>query len=64
MTTWIQVMAEVRAMDDRRRSGKGLDGADAEKLVSMILEFHKQAVAISASGEYVATVQGAPPQRR
>jgi hypothetical protein len=44
MTTWMQVMAVVRALDAKRRGGQPLEGRDAESLVTMLLDFHGRAV--------------------
>jgi hypothetical protein len=44
MITWMQVIAEVRRLDDKRRSGEPLSEGDAAGLVAMVLDFHHQAV--------------------
>ena len=44
MMTWMQVMAEVRRLDQQRRHEGRISGADAERLVTMLLEFHSQAL--------------------
>ena len=40
MTTWMQVMALVRELDDKRRRREELTKDDAERLVAMLLDFH------------------------
>jgi len=54
MTTWIQVMAQVRRLDEQRRQHGRIDERDADQLVTMLLEFHGQAVVTSPSGEMPA----------
>jgi hypothetical protein len=44
MVTWMQVMVEARRLDDKRKSGERLNGEDSAGLVSMLLNFHDQAV--------------------
>jgi hypothetical protein len=44
MTTWIQVMAHVRRLDEQRRLEGRINERDADQLVTMLLEFHEQAV--------------------
>jgi hypothetical protein len=57
MTTWVQVMALVRRLDDKRVREGRIGDSDAQQLVAMILDFHKQTVARAAEA-------GAPPQDR
>jgi hypothetical protein len=45
MVTWMQIMAEVRRLDDKRKGGEPLSGEDAAGLVAMLLDFHWQAIA-------------------
>ena len=56
MATWMDVMALVRALQDKRGRGQALDGDDAERLVALLLEFHGRAVASTP-------VPDAPPGR-
>ncbi|HLK41207.1 MAG TPA: hypothetical protein VKU41_30860 [Polyangiaceae bacterium] len=56
MTTWIQIMAHVRRLDEQRREKGRIDDGDAQALVTMLLEFHRHAVQISPSGEMPAVV--------
>jgi hypothetical protein len=51
MTTWIDVMALARALRDKRASGESLDGQDAERLVTLLFNFHERAVAFTPSSE-------------
>jgi hypothetical protein len=51
MTTWIQVMTQVRRIDEQRRRQGRIDEGDADRLVTMLLEFHGQAVATSPPGD-------------
>jgi hypothetical protein len=44
LVTWMQIMVEVRRLDDKRKTAEHLSEDDAEKLVSMLLDFHNQAV--------------------
>jgi hypothetical protein len=44
MVTWMQIMAEVRRLDDKRKLGEHLGEDDATRLVAMLLDFHDQAV--------------------
>jgi hypothetical protein len=44
MVTWMQIMAEVRRLDDKKKGGEHLSEADAAELVAMLLDFHSQAV--------------------
>jgi hypothetical protein len=75
MTTWVQVMALVRRLDDKRVREGRIGDSDAQQLVAMILDFHKQTVARPPSGEMNALTSiqedraraadaGAPPQDR
>jgi aminoglycoside phosphotransferase family enzyme len=75
MTTWMQVMALVRRLDDKRVREGRIGDSDAQQLVAMILDFHKQTVARPPSGEMnaVTSIQedraraaeaGAPSQDR
>jgi hypothetical protein len=43
-TTWIQIMRYARALDDGRRAGVGIEPGDAERLVTMLLEFQRRAL--------------------
>jgi hypothetical protein len=54
MTTWMQVMAVVRQLDERRRSGTVLEGRDADQLVTLLLDFHQKVVVKTPSGEMPA----------
>jgi hypothetical protein len=45
MVTWMQIMAEVRGLDDKRKGGEALSHEDAAGLVAILLDFHLQAVA-------------------
>jgi hypothetical protein len=60
MTTWMQVMAFVRRLDEQRRRDGHVTPSDADELVTMLLDFHKQTVAHSASSAEMAPV--VPPQ--
>lgn len=51
MTTWIQIMAQVRLLDEQRRVEGRLREGDAEQLVTMLIDFHQQAVASTPSRE-------------
>jgi hypothetical protein len=44
MVTWMQIMTEVRRLDDKQKGGERLDEEDAAGLVAMLLDFHRQAV--------------------
>jgi hypothetical protein len=44
MITWMQIMAEVRRLDDKQKGGEHLSEEDAAGLVAMLLDFHHQAV--------------------
>ena len=44
MVTWMQIMVEVRRLDDKRKSGEGLSEQEAAGLVAALLTFHNQAV--------------------
>ena len=44
MVAWIQVMAEARRLDEKRKLGERLNEEDALGLVAMLLDFHNQAV--------------------
>lgn len=44
VVTWMQIMAEVRRLDDKRKRGEHLGEEDAAGLVAMLLDFHNQAV--------------------
>ncbi len=44
MVTWMQVMAEARRLDEKRKSGERLNEEDALGLVVMLFDFHNQAV--------------------
>jgi hypothetical protein len=41
---WMQIMVEVRRLDDKQKSSEHLSEADAAGLVVMLLDFHHQAV--------------------
>jgi hypothetical protein len=62
MTTWMQVMALVRRLDEKRHREGRVGDRDADQLVSMILDFHKQTIAQSQSGEMSAVKP--PPEDR
>jgi hypothetical protein len=64
VTTWMQVMAFVRQLDERRRTGAGVTPADADKLVTMLLDFHAQTVARTASTADMPAVPPDDPARR
>lgn len=63
MTTWMQVMALVRRLDDKRVREGRIGDKDAAQLVSLLLDFHKQTVARTPSGEMPATSTPAPHER-
>jgi len=42
--TWLEVMRLVRTMDAQRRAGNGIEPGDADQLLTMLLDFHGQAV--------------------
>jgi hypothetical protein len=44
VVTWMQIMGEVRRLDDRRKRAEHLGEDDAAGLVTMLLDFHNQAV--------------------
>ena len=44
MVTWMQIIAEVRRLDDKQKGGEHLSEKDAAGLVAMLLDFHNQAV--------------------
>jgi hypothetical protein len=44
MVTWMQIMVEVRRLDGRQKRGEHLGEEDAARLVTMLLDFHNQAV--------------------
>lgn len=44
MVKWMQIMAEVRRLDDKRKCGDGLSQEEAAGLLTMLLDFHHQAV--------------------
>jgi hypothetical protein len=64
MTTWMQVIAVVKELDDRRRRGLNLDGRDAEKLVTMVLDFHQKAVIKTPSSDVTPAVIGHESARK
>ena len=43
-TTWIQIMRFARALEDGRRTGSGIESRDAERLVTMLLDFQRRAL--------------------
>ena len=43
-TTWIQIMRFARALEDGRRAGLGIESRDAERLVTMLLDFQRRAL--------------------
>ncbi|MGH7296391.1 MAG: hypothetical protein ACRELB_15745 [Polyangiaceae bacterium] len=51
MATWMDVMALARSLRDKRDSGPGLDGADANQLLTLLLAFHERAVVSMAPTE-------------
>jgi hypothetical protein len=44
MVNWMQIMVEVRRLDDKQKRGEHLSEGDAAGLVAMLLDFHHQAV--------------------
>jgi hypothetical protein len=44
MTTWIDVMNLAQALRAKRDSGQVLDAEDADRLSTMVLDFHRRAV--------------------
>ncbi len=44
MTTWIDVMKLAQALRAKRDGANELDGQDAERLLTMVLDFHRRAV--------------------
>jgi hypothetical protein len=44
MVTWMQIMAEVTRLDDKRKGGEHLSQEDAAGLVAMVLDVHNHAV--------------------
>jgi hypothetical protein len=44
MVTWMQVMAEARRLDEKRKCGEHLSEDEGAGLVDMLLDFHNQAV--------------------
>ncbi len=61
MTTWMQVMALVRRLDEKRRREGSLGDRDAEQLITLILDFHEQTIARPPPGEVGAV---SPPVER
>jgi hypothetical protein len=43
-TTWIQIMRFAKALDEGRRAGLAIESRDAERLVSMLLDFQRRAL--------------------
>jgi hypothetical protein len=43
-TTWIQIMRFARALEEGRRAGLAIESRDAERLVSMLLDFQRRAL--------------------
>jgi hypothetical protein len=41
VTTWMEIMREMQRLDSLRTSGKRLNEDDAERLVTMLLAFHR-----------------------
>jgi len=61
--TWMQVMTFVRRLDEQRQRGEPILATDSERLVSMLLEFHRQTIARTPSGEMEAVhPPGSSPQ--
>jgi hypothetical protein len=44
MVTWMQIMAEVRRLDDKRQRGGQLAEDEGAALLAMLLDFHNQVV--------------------
>jgi hypothetical protein len=44
MATWVQVMDLVQVMDETRRAEGRIGEADADRLVTMLLQFQRQLV--------------------
>jgi hypothetical protein len=44
MATWIDVMALARSLRDKRATPEGLNGRDAEDLLTLLFDFHDRAV--------------------
>jgi hypothetical protein len=44
MAIWIDVMGVARALRDKRDGGQPLDGEDADRLLTVLLDFHERAV--------------------
>lgn len=57
-------MALVRRLDDKRRREGRIGEREAEELVALLLEFHRQTVARTPSGEMGATPDPGANQRR
>ncbi|HEY5243434.1 MAG TPA: hypothetical protein VIJ22_18265 [Polyangiaceae bacterium] len=51
MTTWIDVMKLAQALRAKRDAANELDGQDAERLLTMVLDFHRRAVVATPSSE-------------
>jgi hypothetical protein len=64
-TTWTQVMALVRRLDEKRQREGRVGDKDADQLITMLLAFHQQSIARSPSGEMPALIVPPPdpPQR-
>ncbi|HEY8087909.1 MAG TPA: hypothetical protein VIF09_08690 [Polyangiaceae bacterium] len=51
---WPQVVTALRAIEAKRRTTGRIDEEDASRLVDLLLEFQKQVVARTLSGEMEA----------
>jgi hypothetical protein len=63
-TTWMQVMALVRKLDEKRHREGRIGERDADELISLLLDFHRQTVARTPSGEMGATPDPRADDRR
>ncbi|HEY3818778.1 MAG TPA: hypothetical protein VGL81_16520 [Polyangiaceae bacterium] len=44
MTTWIDVIKLAETLRGKKEGGHALDGNDADRLLTMVLDFHRRAV--------------------